>query len=183
MLNIPSLGKKIWVIGGPGAGKTTTSKTLSNGLGYAHLELDRFVWEKNWKKSDDESIRERVRAALAIDSWVADGQYDPIADMMIEACDSVIFLDINIITRFWRVLSRSVSHCLLQKELWNGNKESWRRLFSQNSMPVYVFKCASSEAKKNHGIYESCVKNGKHALRISDKREMKIILEKLRGTL
>lgn len=177
MLNIPSLGKKIWVIGGPGAGKTTVSQELSNGLGYAHLELDRFVWEKNWKKSDDESMRERVRTALAIDSWVVDGQYDPITEMILEACDSVIFLDVNIITRFWRVLSRSVSCCLIQKELWNGNKESWGRLFSQNSMPVYVFKSASCEAKKNHGIYEACMKKGKHALRISNKREIQIILE------
>lgn len=181
MLDISSLGKKIWVVGGPGAGKTTISKALSNRFSYAHLELDSFVWEENWKRSDDNIIQDRVQAALYKDSWVADGHYDPVTDMILESCDSIIFLDVDITTRFWRVLSRSISYCFMRKELWNGNKESWGRLFSQNSMPVYVFKSASREAQKNQEIYGVCMKKGKYAFRVSQKKEIQVILKKLRG--
>ncbi len=183
MLNASFIGKKVWVIGGPGAGKTTFCRVLSDALGCPHLELDSFVWEENWKRSDDKSIQKKVSTVLATDSWVVDGQYDPVTDIMIEACDSIIFLDVNIVTRFWRVLSRSISYCLFQKELWNGNKESWRRFFSQNSMPVYVFKSASSEAQKNQSIYAACTRRGKYAVRVSQKKEVQIIIERLRGKL
>ena len=183
MLDIQSLGKKIWVIGGPGSGKTTVSQSLSSSLGYTNFELDSFVWEENWKKSNDKVIRERVIAALATDSWIIDGQYDPVIDILVAACDSIVFLDVNLKTRFWRVLCRSISYCFLKKALWNGNKESWARLFSKNSMPIYVVTSALSEIQKNYDIYDTCRKKGKYTIRMSKKREINTVLERLRSKL
>jgi adenylate kinase family enzyme len=51
-----------------------------------------------------------VDQLIAGDSWIIDGNYGGTLDLRLEACDTVVFLDIPRVVCLWRVLRRQIGH-------------------------------------------------------------------------
>lgn len=110
-----------------GSGKTTLSRTLAGKLGCPHIELDALVHGPNWTECTAEELREQVTPRLAEPAWVCDGMYSgKLGTLVLEAADTVIWLDLS--RRVWvpRLLFRTAKRWLTQETLWNGNRESLR---------------------------------------------------------
>ena len=98
--------KKILVIGSGGAGKSTFSRRLHDILEIEVIHLDTIYWHPGWVETPKPEWRKIVEEMLKRDSWIIDGNYSGTLDIRLEACDTVIFLDITRAICLWRVLKR-----------------------------------------------------------------------------
>jgi hypothetical protein len=83
-----------------------------------------------------------VEPIVASDAWVIDGTYrGKIGDVVPEAADVVVWLDLPTHTWLPRLLRRTARRVLRKEELWNGNRERWRDvLHPTNSVVVYALR-------------------------------------------
>ena len=81
---------------------------------------------------------------MAGEAWVVDGSYrGKLGDLVLEAADTVVWLDLP--RRVWlpRLLRRTVRRIVLREELWNGNRESLRGvLLGPGSLLGYALRTA-----------------------------------------
>jgi adenylate kinase family enzyme len=143
--------RRVAVIGGSCTGKTTTSRELSRRLGVPHIELDALHHDPGWQEASAEVFRERVEAAFAAapDGWIADGNYHgKLGTMVLEHADTVVWLDLPHRTALRRSLWRTAWRATTRKELWNGNRETFRNAFSRHSIVWWVIKHHRSHRRK-----------------------------------
>jgi len=102
--------RKILVIGSGGAGKTTFARRLSEILNIDVIHLDALFWKSGWVETPTVEWKKTVEMLIAQDSWIMDGNYSGTLDIRIEACDTVIFLDIARRVCVWRVIKRGLQY-------------------------------------------------------------------------
>ena len=85
--------KKIIVIGCPGSGKSTVSRTLHNKTGIQLYHLDMMYWNADKTTVEKSVFLERLSAVLEKNEWIIDGNYSSTMELRMAACDTVIFLD------------------------------------------------------------------------------------------
>ncbi|MDQ4075200.1 MAG: adenylate kinase [Chloroflexota bacterium] len=132
------VGQRIVVIGTSGSGKTTLAQKLSHCLDLPHVELDALHWEPDWQMAPIEQFRQRVRRAVADESWVVDGNYSKVRDVIWSRADMVVWLDYPLTVILRRLLGRSLRRVIWQEELWGGNREGWRQLLSRDSIILWA---------------------------------------------
>jgi len=101
--------RRVLVIGPGGAGKSTLARRLGERLGLEVIHLDRFYWGAGWAEPPKEEWARRVEELLGREAWVMDGNYSGTLGRRLEACDSVVFLDLPRASCVWRVLKRLVT--------------------------------------------------------------------------
>jgi adenylate kinase family enzyme len=121
---------RIVVHGASGSGKTTLARNLSRVLGVPQLELDALYHQANWTGLDDELFRQRVSVIVRQPSWVSDGNYRIVRDLLWSRAELIVFLDLPRRQVVSRVLRRTIRRSLTREELWNGNREHLRNLLS-----------------------------------------------------
>jgi adenylate kinase family enzyme len=125
-----------------GSGKTTFGRALATALGVPFHELDAMHHQAGWTELDADELRRRVEPIVAADAWVIDGSYrSKLGDLVLEAADTVVWLDLP--RRVWlpRLLVRSMRRVALREELWNANRESLRNmLWSRDSLLRFALR-------------------------------------------
>lgn len=102
--------KRILIIGSGGAGKSTLAPRLGEKLGIEVVHLDKLFWHPGWVPTAKEEWAEIVRRALEKDSWIMDGNFGGTLEMRIQACDTIIFLDMPRLVCIYRILKRWVMY-------------------------------------------------------------------------
>jgi adenylate kinase family enzyme len=133
---------RIAVVGTTCAGKTTVAKRLAELHGAPHVELDALHWGPGWSEPSPQEFRTRVEEALANEEWVANGgYYGKLGDLVLDRAELVVWLDPPLTTVLRRLGSRTVRRVRTGKELWGGNRETWRgALFSRDSLFLWALK-------------------------------------------
>ncbi|OUL31711.1 EutP/PduV family microcompartment system protein [Nostoc sp. 106C] len=130
--------QRISVVGTSGSGKTTLAQQISRRLNIPHVELDYLHWEPNWVEVPNEVMRSRVSQALSGNSWVVDGNYSIVRDIVWARADTVIWLDYSWPVVMSRILWRTLSRVVTQQEVCNGNRETWQTTFSRDSVILWA---------------------------------------------
>jgi adenylate kinase family enzyme len=128
-------------MGGSCSGKTTVSRRLAATLGVPHIELDALHHDAGWQEAPAELLQARVRAALdaATDGWVVDGNYGAkLGSLVLERADTVVLLDPPLLPTFRRGLRRTITRTITREELWNGNREQLRHVFTRYWIPWWI---------------------------------------------
>ena len=123
--------RRVSVVGTSGSGKSTLSRALAGALDADFLELDSVFHQPGWVPLPTEDFRRRVGDVVAGERWVIDGNYtSKVRDLIWARADTVVWLDLprRIVMR--RIIRRSFGRVAGRTELWNGNRERWRNLFS-----------------------------------------------------
>ena len=117
---------RILIKGGSGSGKTTLGKTLAARLCVPFVELDSLQWGPTWTAASPEELRERVTAALDdAAGWVVDGNYDSrLGTLLLERAQLIVWLDLPLATKLWRLIRRTATRVFTREQLWNGNRET-----------------------------------------------------------
>lgn len=80
-------------------------------------------------------------AALSGDRWVVDGNYSAVRDIVWARADTVVFLDYPFGLVLRRLLRRTWRRSLHREELWNGNRETFRKsFFSRGSILIWLLR-------------------------------------------
>jgi adenylate kinase family enzyme len=118
------------VVGTSGAGKSTLAAELARVIGAPWLELDAVYHQEGWTPLPEEEFRRRVLAAAAGESWVIDGNYSAVRELVWTRADTVVWLDLPKRMVMRRIVWRTLCRVARRAELWNGNRERWRNLFT-----------------------------------------------------
>jgi adenylate kinase family enzyme len=130
-------------MGGSCVGKTTVSRRLAALLGVPHIELDALHHDRGWQEAPADVLQARVRAAFdtAPDGWVADGNYrSKLGTLVLERADTAVLLQPPFHLTFGRALRRTIGRTITREELWNGNREQIRFLFTRYWIPWWVLQ-------------------------------------------
>jgi len=136
------------MVGVSGAGKSTLGKDLAARLAVPHVELDAIFHQPDWAPLPAEQFRDRVSAIASGDGWVIDGNYSAVLPLVWARADTVVWLDLPRRQVMRRLIWRSVRRVAGRTELWNGNRERWRNLFSWEEQESVI-----SWAWHHHPIY------------------------------
>jgi adenylate kinase family enzyme len=153
---------RIAVVGTSGSGKTTLAKALAAQLALPFIELDALNWQAGWRdlsRTDpDEFVR---RAALAItgDSWVLDGGYALVRDLVWRRATHLVWLDYDRAVIMYRVIRRSLVRATLRTELWAGNRERWLHMLR----PSHPIRWAWSTWRRRRREYEERIGRSDYA--------------------
>ena len=85
--------KKVMIIGCPGSGKSTFSKSLNSILSIPLYHLDMMYWNEDKTIVEKDVFLTRLKNALSRKSWIIDGNYMSTMEMRLSECDTVFFLD------------------------------------------------------------------------------------------
>ena len=123
---------RIAVLGTSGSGKSSFARRLARLIGAPHVELDALNWQPGWRglnSQDPQEFRRRVEAALSPESWVSDGNYRRVRDLVLARATHIVWLDYSRWVVMNRVLRRSLSRAMTRQELWpgTGNREDLSR--------------------------------------------------------
>jgi len=132
--------QRISVVGTIGSGKTTFAHKTSRLLDAPHVELDALHWEPNWVEAPNDLFRERVKQSLQGDSWVADGNYHQVRDIVWSRADTVVWLDYPFRTIIARLAKRTLRRIFTREKLWNGNQEHVRGLLTRDSVFLWAIR-------------------------------------------
>jgi adenylate kinase family enzyme len=134
------IGRRISVIGTTASGKSTLAVALAVRLGVPHIELDGVEHQANWTQIPRAQFRAIVAARIAGDGWVTDGNYKIVRDLIWARADTVIWLDYPMVVPLWRVTWRTFWRMARRVELWNGNREQWRRVLNRDNLWFYILR-------------------------------------------
>jgi adenylate kinase family enzyme len=140
--------RRIHIIGTSGSGKTTLASQLAAMLDIPHVELDAIQWQPDWTPLDKDAFRERLAEALSEDDWVVDGNYFAYRDLTHARADTLIWLDYPLPLVLWRVTARTGRRLIQRTELWNGNHERLRSVFSRDSIIVWALTSYSRNRRR-----------------------------------
>jgi len=121
--------QRISVVGNSGSGKTTAARELAALLDVPHIELDAIFHQPGWAELPEPEFRRRVAEVAGGPSWVIDGNYNAVRDIVWQRADTVVWLDLPRRRVMRQVVRRTLGRLLLRRELWNGNREPWANLF------------------------------------------------------
>ena len=131
---------RISVVGTLGSGKTTFARKAASIIKARQIELDGLHWEPNWVEAPNDLFRERVRHSLQGDSWIVDGNYHQVRDIVWSRANTVIWLDYPFKIIMGRLAKRTLRRILTREKLWNGNQEHFRNLLTKDSVFLWAIK-------------------------------------------
>ena len=98
---------KIAVMGFSGAGKSTLARVLGERYNCPVLHLDRVQFTAGWQERDRGEAKELVKAFMAGESWIIDGNYtDFFQERRLAEADQILFLDFPRRACLWRAWNR-----------------------------------------------------------------------------
>ena len=176
--------QRINVVGASGSGKSTFSRKLSAILSIPHVEMDTIFWQPNWQESDDNTFFSKLSAEISpLSNWVLDGNYTRSIPIKWEKVDLVIWLDYSFIRTVFQAIRRAISRAWSQKELWagTGNKETFRKLFSKDSIVLYTIKSHKRIRKKYELILLDESYSHIEFIRLRSRKESEEFLQQIKG--
>lgn len=135
--------RRIVVVGVSGNGKTTLSRRLGAQLGLPVTELDALNHQPGWIEASDEDFRRDVETAMSSsEGWILDGLYQrKIGDLIVRKADTLVWLDQPLPLVLFRLVRRAVKDILTQRDLFNGNRQTWRfAFFTHDSLVGFAIK-------------------------------------------
>lgn len=167
--------QRVLIIGSGGAGKSTFAKRLHEITGLKLIHLDKLFWKPNWTETPKDEWRKINKKILKENEWIIDGNFGSTMEMRIEACDTVIWLDLPPAVCVYRAIKRVFNpYNKNRPDMGEGCREKldWDFLWW-----VWTFK-RSKSGKKLRALIEK-FKDTKNIIRLRSKKEVEDFLRKL----
>lgn len=88
---------RIVIFGNSGSGKSTLAREKADSLACAHLDLDTVAWERNCSTPTRRLLADSEQLIAPFleknESWVIEGCYSDLLELVIRHCTEVIFLN------------------------------------------------------------------------------------------
>ena len=102
--------QRVMIVGGPGSGKSTLARALGARTGLPVVHVDRIHWLPNWVERPKEEKLRLAHAEEVKPAWIFEGSLTATWPHRARRADTLIWLDLNVYLRLWRVTKRIFQH-------------------------------------------------------------------------
>lgn len=145
------MADRILVYGVTGSGKTSLAERISVATGLPWYSVDELTWEPGWVAVPDDQQRRRIEAICSGERWVLDTAYGTWLDVPLARVELIVALDFPRWLSLFRLARRSVARAIDGKLICNGNRESFRNLFSKDSIIAWHFRSFGNKRARIRG--------------------------------
>lgn len=100
--------ERVMIVGAPGSGKSTLARWLGAQTGLPVVHMDHLHWKSGWVPRPDAEKAPMVAAVEVRPAWIFEGGHSTTYDNRVARADTVIWLDLPVGLRLWRVTKRLV---------------------------------------------------------------------------
>ncbi|MGH7022989.1 MAG: MATE family efflux transporter [Caulobacteraceae bacterium] len=107
---LPVSLRRIAILGGAGAGKSTLARRLGERLDLPVIHLDLMAFGPGWTRRSAGALRADLATALKSGAWIVEGTYEEASALTLPAADLVLWLDRPVWLRLFRAWRKTVAH-------------------------------------------------------------------------
>jgi adenylate kinase family enzyme len=131
---------RVLIYGVTGSGKTTLARQVAERTGLPWHSVDDLTWEPGWVAVPADEQRSRITAICTQDRWVLDTAYGSWLDVPLARVQLIVALDYPRWRSLARLIRRTMMRAIDRRQICNGNTESFRQVFSRDSIIVWHFR-------------------------------------------
>lgn len=133
--------RRILIYGVTGSGKTSLARRIGELTGIPWHSMDDEVgWLPGWTERPAADQRRIAEATCAGPEWVLDTAYGTWLDVPLARVELIVALDYPRWFSLQRLLRRTLTRATTGEQMCNGNTETWRQVFSRDSIIVWHFR-------------------------------------------
>jgi adenylate kinase family enzyme len=102
--------QKILIIGSGAAGKSSFARELGERLDVKVIHLDKLFWRPGWIETPRDEWKIIISQLVKGDSWIMDGNHGGTIEMLVNAADTVVLLDLPRTLCVYRVVKRWLTY-------------------------------------------------------------------------
>ncbi|MFF3576799.1 P-loop NTPase family protein [Streptomyces mirabilis] len=152
--------RRVWIVGGPGCGKSTLARALAEQRGIPPVTLDALFWGPAWTPVPTEVFLAGVEGELTADTWVVDGQFAASVEAFAHRADCVVWTDPPLRVTWPRLLRRTVRRWIRREELWGGVRETFWTVVGPRSILWYAVQVRNSQRLANQRLFDELSDTG-----------------------
>jgi adenylate kinase family enzyme len=167
-------GSRIAVVGTSGSGKTYVAAALARILNVPYISNDAIIWRPNWQETPRDEVYAEVDAATAASAWTYDGNLGPSPNdqLVLSRCDTLVWLDLPRWQVWSSITRRTWGRAWTRKPLWHGNTESWRQVFSRDSMIWWSVRTYARHRRKYAAMFADAALADRTRIRFQSRGEV-----------
>ncbi|WP_321499603.1 AAA family ATPase [Breoghania sp.] len=143
--------RRAMIIGQPGSGKSTLARALGQITDLPVIHIDQILWQTGWIQRSRPEIDALCLEAHARPCWIFEGGHSSTWAQRLERCDTLIWLDVPLARRLYRVLLRTLRHHgRTRPDLTPGCHEHFDTEFL-----VWMWNTRNSAREKMRRLYET----------------------------
>jgi adenylate kinase family enzyme len=173
------VSSRILVYGVTGSGKTTLAARIADKTGLPWHLVDHLTWEPGWESVPNDEQRRRIESICVSERWILDTAYSHWLEVPLGRADLIVALDYPRWLSLSRLVRRSVARAIDHQTVCNGNIETFRNLFSSDSMIVWHFRSFSRKRARIRAWAADAT--GPEVVRLRSPRETKRWVAALSG--
>ncbi len=116
---------RVAVVGSGGSGKSHVARELGRLLDAPVTHLDAVYYDDGWNPLPPEKFEAAQRELVAEPRWVIDGNYNASLHVRLEACDTVVMMDVLTWAALWGIVSRQLRYGAGQHTSGVYNRIHW----------------------------------------------------------
>lgn len=170
--------QRIVIIGTSCSGKSTLARQLSQQLSIQYIELDELHWLPDWQERDVADFRHLVTEAVAGESWVVDGNYSCVRDILWPHATLIVWLNYPLLTVLFQAVKRTLMRTITRQPVCAGNTETfWRALLSRDSIIRWILQTHYEYQREYSVLLESELTAQAKVIICSSRQETKQLLQ------
>jgi len=142
---VTGLAHRILIYGVTGSGKTTLARRLGERTGLPWTEVDQLTWEPGWVPVEPAEQRRRIAAICRQAEWILDTAYSVWSDLPLARAQLIVALDYPRWRSLGQLVRRTLGRVIDGRAICNGNVETWRSVFSKDSILIWHFRSFGSQ--------------------------------------
>ena len=170
--------RRVMVYGVTGSGKTAAAARISVATGIPWTSVDDLTWEPDWVAVSEEEQRRKISEVCARDVWLLDTAYGAWLDIPLANVELIVALDYPRWFSLQRLLRRTLARVIDKQPICNGNAETWRAMFSRDSIIGWHFK--SFHRKHERIVRWAANSAGPRVVRFTSSRMLDAWIESLK---